>query len=242
MMEGGKKQCALFAGRGGQFPRLFPPPFAFKMPAFHWPYPLIMMFRRLKAPSSLGFQKLAHDLVHRRYRFRQFVGIGFLFVLTFLGKPEEFGALGRTLFFSGTGFAALGILIRLWASGHVKKDKQLATTGPYGYVRHPLYVGNHLITLGFCLASGLWWSVVAWAAIALVFYPGTIAHEDEVLHRLFGKTWEVWRARTRALIPRLTSYNPGEKGEWLLAQSWHNGEPVIIAILVLCLAYLSIGL
>ena len=200
------------------------------------------MFRRLKAPSSLGFQKLAHDLVHRRYRFRQFVGIVFLFVLTFLGKPAELGALGRTLFLAGTGFAALGILIRFWASGHVKKDKQLATTGPYGYVRHPLYVGNHLITLGFCLASGLWWSFVVWAAIALVFYPGTIAHEDEVLHRLFGKTWETWRKRTHALIPRLTSYSPGEKGDWSLAQSWHNGEPQIIAILVACLTYLSVGI
>ena len=47
------------------------------------------MFRRLKAPSSLGLQKLGHDLVHRRYRFRQFVGIGFLFVLTFLGNPGD---------------------------------------------------------------------------------------------------------------------------------------------------------
>jgi protein-S-isoprenylcysteine O-methyltransferase Ste14 len=200
------------------------------------------MFRRLKAPSSLGLQKLAHDLVHRRYRFRQFVGVGFLFVLTFLGKPGELGALGKTLFWSGAGFAVLGMLVRLWASGHVKKDKSLATTGPYGYVRHPLYVGNHLITLGFCLASGLWWSFPAWAVIGLFFYPGTIAHEDEVLHRLFGKSWEDWRARTRALIPRLTPYSPDQKGEWSLAQSQHNGEPLIITILVLCLAYLSLGL
>jgi len=200
------------------------------------------MFRRLKAPSSLGFSKLAHDLVHRRYRFRQFVGIGFLFVLTVLGRPAEWGQQASLLFWTGIGFAILGILIRLWASGHVKKDKSLATTGPYSYVRHPLYVGNHLITLAFCLASGLWWSFAAWAVIAFFFYPGTIAHEDEVLHRLFGKSWEAWRAETRALIPRLTPYNRSERGEWSLAQSWHNGEPIIIAILVACLVYLSFGL
>lgn len=200
------------------------------------------MFRRLKAPSSLGLQKLGHDLVHRRYRFRQFVGIGFLFVLTFLGNPGEFGRSGRDMFILGAVFALLGMLIRLWASGHVKKDKVLTTTGPYGFVRHPLYVGNHLITLGFCIASGLWWSFLAWGVIALFFYPGTIAHEDEVLQRLFGQSWERWRAVTRALIPRLTPYQPGAKGEWSFAQSWHNGEPLIIAILVLCLAYLSITL
>jgi len=200
------------------------------------------MFRRAKAPSSLGLKKLGHDLVHRRYRFRQFVGIGFLFVLTLLGHPAAWGEAAPRLFWSGIGFAVLGMLIRLWASGHVKKDKSLATTGPYSYVRHPLYVGNHLITLAFCLASGLWWSFPVWAVIAFIFYPGTIAHEDEVLHRLFGKSWEAWRAETRALIPRLTPYNRSEKGEWSLRQSWHNGEPQIIAILVLCLWYLSLGL
>jgi len=200
------------------------------------------MFRRLKPPSSLGLGKLIHDLKHRRYRFRQVVGITFIFVITFAGQPSRWGAAVQAIFWTGVGFAVLGMLVRLWASGIVKKDKQLATTGPYGYVRHPLYVGNHLITLGFCLASGLWWSFVGWALIALVFYPGTIAHEDDVLHRLFGKTWEDWRARTRALIPRLTPYSPGVSGEWSLSQSNHNGEPLIIAILVLCLLYLSLGL
>ena len=199
------------------------------------------MFRRLKAPSSLGLGKLAHDLVHRRYRFRQFVGVGFLFVLTAFGRPAELGSAGRTMLLVGAVFALLGMLVRLWASGHVKKDKVLTTTGPYGYVRHPLYVGNHLITLGFCLASGLWWSFAAWAVIALFFYPGTIAHEDEVLRRLFGESWERWRAVTRALIPRLSPYQPGATGEWSLAQSWHNGEPIIISVLVLCLAYLALG-
>jgi protein-S-isoprenylcysteine O-methyltransferase Ste14 len=200
------------------------------------------MFRRLKSPRGFGFDKFFYDLQHRRYRFRQFVGILFLFVLTLVGQPKLWGEVAPLLFWGGIGFAVLGGLIRLWASGHVKKDKVLATTGPYGFVRHPLYVGNHLITLAFCLASGLWWSFVVWAVIAFIFYPGTIAHEDEVLHRLFGASWENWRARTRALIPRLTPYQKGGKGEWSLARSWHNGEPLILAILAACLVYLSFGL
>ena len=71
-----------------------------------------------------------------------------------------------------------------------------------------------------------------WLAIALVFYPGTIRHEDTVLHNLFGKAWEDWSAKRHALIPSLTPYRPGEKGEWSLTQSWHNGEPIILALLV----------
>jgi protein-S-isoprenylcysteine O-methyltransferase Ste14 len=200
------------------------------------------MFRRLKAPSSLGFEKLAHDLKHRRYRFRQFVGIFFIFLLTFIGRPGDLGISGRWMFAIGAIAVVLGVLVRLWASGHVKKDKVLTTTGPYGYVRHPLYVGNHLITFGFCMASGLWWSFLVWGLIAFLFYPGTIAHEDEVLHKLFGRDWERWSAVTQALIPRLSPYQPGKRGEWSLAQSQHNGEPLIIAILAACLLYLSLGL
>lgn len=200
------------------------------------------MFRRLKAPSSVGLQKLKYDLVHRRYRYRQFVGIFFLFMLTLLGKPGDFGVAGRWMLALGALAVVLGVLVRLWASGHVKKDRVLTTTGPYAYVRHPLYVGNHLITFGFCMASGLWWSFPVWGIIALLFYPGTIAHEDEVLHKLFGQEWQRWSRVTHALIPRLTPYQPGKRGEWSLAQSQHNGEPLIIAILAVCLLVLSLSL
>ena len=85
-----------------------------------------------------------------------------------------------------TVIAVLGILVRLWASGHVKKDKVLATTGPYAYVRHPLYVGNHLITFGFCLASGLWWSFIAWLAIALTLLLRMLAIRFNWSTRAFG--------------------------------------------------------
>jgi protein-S-isoprenylcysteine O-methyltransferase Ste14 len=194
------------------------------------------IFRRLKSPSTLGLKRLGHDLIHRRYRFRQLVGILFIFVLAFVGEPRP------DWFVAGLVFILPGLAIRLWAAGHVRKDKQLATTGPYAFVRHPLYVGNHLLALGFCLASGLWWSFLAWGMIALLFYPGTHAHEDKVLHRLFGADWEAWEAEVRALIPRLTPYRPGVRGEWSLSQCWHNGELVIVAILIALLALLYLRL
>jgi hypothetical protein len=103
-------------------------------------------------------------------------------------------------------------------------------------VRHPLYVGNHLITLGFCLASGLWWSFLVWIALAFFYYPQTIAHEDKLLARLFPGQWEPWAKRTRALIPRLTPYRSNQTSEWSFQQSLRkNGEPIIAALLLLCL-------
>lgn len=180
--------------------------------------------------ERVGLKRFVHDLQHNRHRSRQFVGIAFLIVLTIVGQPLP------DLYYWGVGFAVLGIAIRLWASGHVKKDKVLATTGPYAFVRHPLYVGNHLITLGFCLASGLWWSFLVWIALGFFYYPQTIAHEDRLLARLFPGQWEPWAQRTRALIPRLTPYPSNQTSEWSFQQSLRkNGEPIIAALLLLCL-------
>jgi protein-S-isoprenylcysteine O-methyltransferase Ste14 len=177
--------------------------------------------------QRIGLKRLLDDFWYKRHRSRQFVGIVFLIVLTIVGRPIA------ALYYWGVGAAVLGIAVRLWASGHVKKDKVLATTGPYAYVRHPLYVGNHLITVGFCLASGLWWSLFVWIALAFFYYPQTIAHEDALLARLFPGQWEDWARETRALLPRLAPYRSGQTAEWSFAQSLKkNGEPIIAALLL----------
>jgi protein-S-isoprenylcysteine O-methyltransferase Ste14 len=178
--------------------------------------------------ERLGLERLVNDLRNKRHRFRQFIGIVFLIVLAVIGQPTT-----ALPVYVGAALAIFGIAVRLWASGHVKKDKVLAMSGPYAYVRHPLYVGNHLITFGFCLASGLWWSFVVAIALSLYFYPQTIRHEDSLLARLFPGQWESWNKETRALIPRLTPYRSGQTSEWSFAQSLRqNGEPIIAALLL----------
>ncbi len=184
-----------------------------------------------------GWRKLLHDLRHRRRRFRQLAGVAFVLWMTLAGRPVE------ALLLLGTLLSVLGMLVRLWASGYVMKNEVLATVGPYGFVRHPLYVGNILICAGFCAASGLWWSVPVALLVLFVFYPQTIRYEDQKLRRLFPGEWDRWASETRALLPRTSPYaGNGEtikgetiKGEtvpWSLARSLlRNGEPVHILLL-----------
>ena len=54
----------------------------------------------------------------------------------------------------GIGLAFLGMLLRAWATGHVRKNDQLAVAGPYAFTRHPLYLGSFVIGVGFSLAGG----------------------------------------------------------------------------------------
>src|SRR6267142_6466955 len=54
----------------------------------------------------------------------------------------------------GGAIALPGLLLRAWATGHLRKNDALATTGPYAYTRNPLYLGSFLMGLGFTIAAG----------------------------------------------------------------------------------------
>lgn len=170
---------------------------------------------------------------HLRDSLRQSLGLVMVAVWTAFGRAKPgWWQLGAAL-------AAAGILARLWASGYIKKNRELATDGPYAFVRHPLYVGNLLIAVGFAIACGLWWAWLMLAVFWIVFYPNAIRDEDVKLERLFGDAWRAWRAETRALLPRLSPHrwtDASEARSWSFAQSLRsNGEPVIALSLGVCL-------
>jgi len=169
--------------------------------------------------------------VKRPPAIRQFVGIVFLVVLAVIGRPEGCGALTVGLILSLTGLA-----VRFWAGGHVKKDKELAVTGPYAYVRNPLYVGNVLIALGFCTLSGYVWSYVVLAVLYIWLYLPSIRKEERTLGKLFGQEFEQYRAGVRAMWPRLTPYRKStSEVRWSAAQWVRNGEHIVNAGILLAL-------
>ncbi|MDX1385417.1 MAG: isoprenylcysteine carboxylmethyltransferase family protein, partial [Thermoanaerobaculia bacterium] len=125
-----------------------------------------------------GESRAARRWRHLRDSLRQGVGVALAVLLSVLGEPAELGSV------TGAVLVVAGVSIRLWASGHIRKNRSLATGGPYARVRHPLYLGNLMVTVGFCLASGLWWSWPVMLVFWLVFYPNAIGEEDRKLERL----------------------------------------------------------
>lgn len=187
--------------------------------------------------KTSGLQRFFYKVRYRRERYRQFIGITYMVLVSAAGDPKPI------LWTAGAIFVILGVAVRMWASGHIKKDKVLATDGPYAYVRHPLYVGNILLGVGFTLASGLWWSLPLFIVIMIAFYPPAIRREDEKLQRLFKDEWELWRKQNRALIPHIKPLRKDQRGSWSFWQSLRqNGEPVIALFLFFCLYYLYIRL
>jgi protein-S-isoprenylcysteine O-methyltransferase Ste14 len=127
------------------------------------------------------------------------VPLGFLFAVFYfwLARPSW-----RSLMLGAIGVVP-GLLIRALASGHVRKNESLATSGPYAYTRNPLYLGSLLMGLGFAAAARSWWVGVALVVMFFAIYLPVIRDEEAFLRRTFPEFDEYTR-RVPRMFPRLT--------------------------------------
>ncbi len=130
------------------------------------------------------------------------VPLGFLFGIVFLifASPEPV-----TLIVGGA-IGVVGILIRAWASGHIRKNQNLAVSGPYAYTRNPLYLGSFILGVGFTIASGVWWLGVVFIALFLGIYLPVMRVEARDLIDIFGEDYKEYARRVPLFFPRLTGY------------------------------------
>jgi protein-S-isoprenylcysteine O-methyltransferase Ste14 len=106
---------------------------------------------------------------------------GFVLVLAFawFSQPE---VQSLTL---GLPVSAIGLLLRAWATGHLEKNTRLTESGPYAYVRNPLYLGTLLVAAGFVIASQRCLLAGLFAAVFLLIYLPVIELEEQHLRKLF---------------------------------------------------------
>ena len=126
------------------------------------------------------------------------VPFGFVLVVAFalLSRPSvESLAYGLPV-------GVIGLLIRAWAAGHLEKNMQLAASGPYAYVRNPLYIGTLLVAAGLVIASRRWMLAALFAAAFLLVYLPVIELEEQHLRNLFPE-YDAYARRVPALIPTL---------------------------------------
>jgi len=117
----------------------------------------------------------------------------------------------------GVGIALVGLLLRGYAAGHLRKHKQLATSGPYAFTRNPLYLGSMLLAAGFSVASHSWISSALLAVYLAVFYPVVIRREQTELESLYGAAFLEYASRVPAFWPRLSpASSGGEHFSWAL--------------------------
>jgi protein-S-isoprenylcysteine O-methyltransferase Ste14 len=113
----------------------------------------------------------------------------------------------------GLAVSVLGLLLRAWATGHVEKDIKLAESGPYTYVRNPLYLGTLVVAAGFAIASRQWPLAVLFAVVFLLIYLPAIELEEQHLRKLFP-SFAAYAERVPGLWPTLAPVKRSERFRW----------------------------
>ena len=130
------------------------------------------------------------------------VPFGFLFAVLFL----VFASPTRMSLLIGSSIAVAGLLIRAWASGHIRKAKHLAVSGPYAFTRNPLYVGSFVMGVGFTVAANVWWLALIFAILFLGIYLPVMRVESSDLREIFGSEYEAYERSVPVFVPRLTPW------------------------------------
>ncbi len=177
--------------------------------------------------------------VARRIR----VPSGFAFAVFYfwLARPS-----GRSIVLGLSGIIP-GLLVRALASGHVRKNESLTTSGPYAYTRNPLYLGSLLIGLGFAIAARSWWIAAALIAMFVAIYLPVI-HDEEVFLRNKFPDFAQYEKAVPRILPRTrgthnsTEVVPGFSLDLYLKHREYNallGSLAMLAGLIAKMAFIA---
>jgi protein-S-isoprenylcysteine O-methyltransferase Ste14 len=134
---------------------------------------------------------------------------------------------------TGSALVVAGLVVRALASGHVKKNEVLTTTGPYAYTRNPLYFGSFILASGFVIGSRSWWMALLLVIFFFAIYIPVIKAEEEFLRARFPEFGEYERNVPR-LFPRLRpSVSSANSFSWHLYWKHREYNAALGAVLLI---------
>lgn len=144
------------------------------------------------------------------FKIRSFTPIPFIIALLYFAKPTWYSvAIGLV-------FIVLGECLRMWAVGYAGGStrattlgaaRDLVTTGPYGYVRNPLYLGNFLLSFGICIISNVIWLIPILIVGYFFQYLPIITVEETYLMESCGSVYQTYRAQVPRFFPQFHRYH-----------------------------------
>jgi protein-S-isoprenylcysteine O-methyltransferase Ste14 len=107
---------------------------------------------------------------------------------------------------AGAFVAIIGLGIRAWASGHLRKNQELTTSGPYAHTRNPLYLGTFLLGTGVAIGGGTLWFMALFAALYLLIYVPVMIAEADTMRDLFSEEYQRYSSQVPLFVPRFSPY------------------------------------
>jgi len=132
-------------------------------------------------------------------RWRVRLGYPLAIVILFFARPNWKSVLG------GAAIGIVGLWLRAYAAGYLKKQEVLTTTGPYAFTRNPLYLGSAVLAAGAVWAMHSWISgCVLFGYFAVVYYI-VMRREEGELRGHFGEDFESYARTVPLFFPRMTA-------------------------------------
>jgi protein-S-isoprenylcysteine O-methyltransferase Ste14 len=130
-------------------------------------------------------------------RWRVRVGYPVALIYLALARPAPL------LLVIGGAIGIVGLAIRAWAAGYLRKHQVLAVSGPYAFTRNPLYFGSVILAAGFMVAGGSIWAAIVVAAYLAVFYPAVMRREEAELRARYGEDFAKYAGAVPLFWPAL---------------------------------------
>jgi len=174
----------------------------------------------------------------KKLSWKLFLVYGLLIVLIFFAD-RRVDKWTRWNFWVGLALLSFSCWLRIWASGHLVKNKVLTVTGPYAYVKNPLYIGTFFgmigtafLTMGNPEVAQAWyfqymnWLILGFGVLAFIFYyiPYKKKREGNRLHDIFGEAWDHYDQAVPDYFPKLTRYERAQDRPWSWQATCDNSE------------------
>ncbi len=154
-----------------------------------------------------------------------------LFIVLFLLLLTQ---LEPRWFVPGLLVSVLGELLQLWCLATIKTQKTLTRTGPYMFLRNPMYIGRFFLICGVLMMTGNIWILAGFALLYFFYMTNRVRREEKKLQNLFGSAYEAYCQRVKRYTPTVKNFQAKE----LITVSWEsffqNNAHLNILLVIAC--------
>jgi len=136
------------------------------------------------------------------------IGILLFLILFTLIKPKP------VWFFPGLLVSVLGEALQLWCMSTIKTKKALTVTGPYMFVRNPMYIGRYFLILGILIMTGNIWLMILATVIYYFYMVNRVNREEKILLDLFGEDYAQFRREVPPYLPTFRRFDKNKLRSW----------------------------
>lgn len=178
------------------------------------------------------------------FRIRSFTPIPFILALLYFARPTLLSAAVSILFITA------GELLRIWAVGYaggttrataLGAARDLVTTGPYSYVRNPLYLGNLLLSIGITLFTNIYWLIPILIIGFFIQYVPIIAVEETYLLGSCRQVYEEYQSEVSRFLPNFRPYTNPSSHDFSWSRAFKSERRTLTAIItVMALIFIRV--